>query len=184
MLTDTVVVTTTVSRLSGAPGNVLDEDRSKHGKVRKEKEKNELKKFFFCYYINFVVGCWQNLLLLLLLLLLFFFFFFFTTNNEQAEFGYVLWLSDNIVFDRAGNSFAGSDYDANGLIFLKENEPSSKMWIWILISVLLLIVRFLLSSFFFLLSSFFFLLCSSNMLTWLVLFWKTSIFSLFISFSW
>ena len=89
MLTDTVVVATTDPKFLHKAGNVLDEDRNKHGK---------------------------------------------------AEFGYVLWLSDNIVFDRAGNSFAGSDMDADGLIFLQENESSSNIWMWILISVVCFMV--------------------------------------------
>ena len=62
------------------------------------------------------------------------------SKNGAATFGYVLWLSDNIVFDRAGNSFAGSDMDSDGLIFLKLNEPSSRVWIWIIVTVVGLMV--------------------------------------------
>jgi hypothetical protein len=34
-----------------------------------------------------------------------------TTTTPKLHYGYAIWLSDNIVFDRAGNSYAGSDLD-------------------------------------------------------------------------
>jgi len=58
------------------------------------------------------------------------------TNNKE-DFGYAVWLSQNAVFDRAGNSFAGSDMDAAMIVHVETSNPF--LWgVWITVGLAVL----------------------------------------------
>ena len=46
-----------------------------------------------------------------------------TNMKKDSKFGYAIWLSDNSVFDRADNSYAGSDLDEAMFITLNYKNP-------------------------------------------------------------
>lgn len=62
-------------------------------------------------------------------------------TGKPADYGYVVWLSDNIVFDRAGNAFAGSDMDLDGAIQIDlSQEKSHNLWIWLVVGLFAVLI--------------------------------------------